>query len=146
MFNTSLFDEKTFYKQFKTDLLRAEHEVVIESPFIATERMNSLYPLFKKLIANNVKINVITRMPEKHMGLMKQQAEDVIRQFEILGVQVFVCTNNHHRKLAIIDRDILWEGSLNILSQSNSREIMRRTEGDNHAQAMFDFIKLGKFI
>lgn len=146
MFNTSLFDEKTFYKQFERDLLRAVHEVVIESPFIATERMNSLYPIFERLINKNVKINVITRMPEKHIGLMKQQAEDAIRQFEILGVQVFVCTNNHHRKLAIIDRDILCEGSLNILSQSNSREIMRRTEGDTHAQTMFDFIKLGKFI
>ena len=90
MFNTSLFDEKTFYKQFERDLLRAEHEVVIESPFIATERMNSIYPLFKKLIANNVKINVITRMPEKHIGLMKQKAEDAIRQFEILGVKDYV--------------------------------------------------------
>lgn len=108
--------------------------------------MNSLYPVLQKLVTRKVKINVITRMLEKHIGLMKQQAEDTIRQFEILGVQVFVCTNKHHRKLAIIDRDILWEGSLNILSQSNSREIMRRTEGDNHAQAMFDFIKLGKFI
>lgn len=42
------------------------------------------------------------------MGLIKQQAENAISVFEILGIQIFVCTNNHQRKLAIIDRDILW--------------------------------------
>ncbi len=56
----------------------------------------------------------------------------------MLGVQVFVCTNNNNRKLAIIDRNALWGGSLNILFQSNSREITRRTEGDNHAQVFLN--------
>ena len=57
-----------------------------------------------------------------------------------------ICLGNHHRKLAIIDRQILWEGSLNILSQIKSREIMRRIEGDNYAQDMFNFLKLKRFI
>lgn len=77
---------------------------------------------------------------------MNKQSEGVIRYYEQIGVQVLVTQNNHHRKLAIIDRDILWEGSLNILSQSESREIMRRTQGDNHAQMMFDFLRLDRFI
>ena len=34
-----------------------------------------------------------------------------------------MCIGNHHRKLAILDRKVLWEGSLNILSQTRSREI-----------------------
>ena len=145
MFNTSLFDEKTFYKQFTKDLLRCENEVVIESPFIASGRIEKLIPIFEKLIARGVKVNIVTRMPKKHMGDMKLQAEEAIQYFERLEIQVFVTSNNHHRKLAIVDRHILWEGSLNILSQSNSREIMRRTEGDNHAQEMFNFLKLSKF-
>lgn len=146
MFNTSLFDEKTFYTQFIKDLLRAEHEVVIESPFIANDRMVALMPTFEDLVNRGVKVFVITRMADKHVGVMRQHAEEAIDYFERLGVQVLVTSNNHHRKLAIIDKEILWEGSLNILSQSNSREIMRRTEGDNHAQEMFNFLHLGKFI
>lgn len=49
-------------------------------------------------------------------------------------------------EMAILDRQVLWEGSLNILSQSNSREIMRRIQGEDHAQEMFEFLKLGRFI
>lgn len=146
MFKTSLFDETTFYKQFERDLLHAEREVVIESPFITNGRTLKLCSVFEKLISKGVKIYVITRDPKKHLKQMKYQAEEVIEYFERIGVQVFVTTNNHHRKLAIIDRDILWEGSLNILSQSNSKEVMRRIIGDGHARKMFSFLKLERFI
>ena len=146
MFSTSLFDETTFYKKFGQDLLHAKREVVIESPFITNDRTLTLCPVFEKLIADGVKVYVITRDPNKHMPAMQLQAEEVIEYFERVGVQVLVTSNNHHRKLAIIDRDILWEGSLNILSQTNSRELMRRTVGDGHAQKMFHFLKLGRFI
>jgi hypothetical protein len=46
----------------------------------------------------------------------------------------------------MIDRKILWEGSLNIFSQTNSREIMRRFEDKETALETFEFLKLGKFI
>lgn len=146
MFNTSLFDETTFYKKFGQDLLHAEREVVIESPFITNDRTLTLCPIFEKLVALGIKVYVITRDPRKHLPVMRKHAEEVIDYFERIGVQVFITTNNHHRKLAILDREILWEGSLNILSQSDSKEVMRRIEGDGHAKKMFDFLKLGRFI
>jgi hypothetical protein len=49
-------------------------------------------------------------------------------------------TVKHHRKLAIIDDEILWEGSLNILSQNDSCEIMRRTVSQQVASEMVRFI------
>lgn len=146
MFSTDLFDETTFYTQFKRDLLHAQREVVIESPFITTVRTNDLSDMFERLVARGVKVYVVTRDPKKHMPSLKTQARAAIEYFERIGVQVLVTSNNHHRKLAIIDKEILWEGSLNILSQTNSREVMRRTTGDGHAKKMFDFLKLGRFI
>jgi len=63
-----------------------------------------------------------------------------------LGVQVLLCVGNHHRKLAILDRKILWEGSLNILSQTHSREIMRRIDSSKLTGEMFKFLKLERWI
>jgi hypothetical protein len=77
---------------------------------------------------------------------MEFQSEEEITKFETMGIQTFLCAGNHHRKLAIIDRKILWEGSLNILSQNNSREIMRRIEGKKYASEMFNFLSLGDYI
>jgi phosphatidylserine/phosphatidylglycerophosphate/cardiolipin synthase-like enzyme len=145
-FNTKLFDEKTFYSSFIEDLLDCKEEVIIESPFIYLTRMNHLFPIFERLIENNVKVYVITKSAHILEEPLRSYSEKVIREFEILGVHVLATTNNHHRKLAILDRKILWEGSLNILSQTNSREIMRRIQGEEHAQEMFNFLKLKKFI
>lgn len=144
--SSPLFDETTFYAQFQEDLLRARHEVVIESPYITSERMASLYPIFKKLVKRGVEVYVITRDPREHFESIEVQSETEIQKFEQLGVQVFLCLGNHHRKLAIIDRKILWEGSLNILSHTKSRENMRRTESEESAVEMFNFLKLGRFI
>jgi len=146
MFKTSLFDESTFYKQFTTDLLKAKHEIVIESPFITTERMNKLVPIFNKLVKRGVKVYIITRDPREHLSPYKEQSEREIQHFERIGIQVLICRGNHHRKLAIIDKKVLWEGSLNILSQIKSREIMRRFEGGGFAVEMLNFLKLEKFI
>jgi len=146
MHNSSLFDETTFYKQFSKDLRSCKTEVIIESPFITSDRMATLYPIFEKLIQRKVNVYVITRDPREHSDVYKKQSEAEIQRFESLGVQVFICLGNHHRKLAILDRKILWEGSLNILSQMKSREIMRRIEKKETAGEMFRFLKLKRFI
>lgn len=143
---SKLYDEDTFYRQFLADLKRCKREVVIESPFISMNRVYSLIKPFEELVRRKVKVYVITRNPDDHDLSMKQQAETAIRRFETIGVQVLVANDYLHRKLAILDRSILWEGSLNILSQTCSREIMRRIQSTQLSEEMFGFLKLERFI
>ena len=144
--HSRLFDDTTFYHQFMNDLKHCKHEVIIESPYISSHRMYSFTRLFESLVARKIKVYVITRDPDEHDLTMKMQAEAEIRKFEAIGVQVLITNDYDHRKLAILDRKILWEGSLNILSQNYSQEIMRRIESKDQAEAMFRFIRLGKYI
>ncbi len=146
MFNSQLHDEKTFYNAFLRDLDACREEVIIESPFVTSERMKTLKSTFERLISKGVKVYVITRDPKEHDNGYDVQSEKVIQYFEYLGVQVLLCTGNHHRKLAILDRKILWEGSLNILSQAYSREIMRRIESKEVTLEMFNFLQLAKHL
>ena len=144
--DSRLFDESTFYRQFREDLRHCKREVIVESPFISSHRVYSIIQPFEALVAKKVKVYVITRHPDEHDISMKQQAEEAIRRFETIGVQVLITTDYHHRKLAIIDRNILWEGSLNILSQTFSREIMRRIKSSSLSKEMFEYLKLSRFI
>lgn len=145
-YTTSLHDEKTFYKAFLRDLDHCTREIIIESPFITSNRMKMLWPTLRMAYSRGIKIYVITRDPKDHSGNYEVQSEDEIEALEALGIQVFLCRGNHHRKLAIIDRAILWEGSLNILSQIHSREIMRRFVGGGFAGDMFNFLNFGRYI
>jgi len=146
MYKSALFDEKTFYEAFLKDLEASQSEVIIESPFITSERMKSLWPSFRKLVKRGVKGYIVTRDPREHTEGYEGQSEEQIQELEVIGIQVFLCRGNHHRKLAIIDRNILWEGSLNILSQMKSREIMRRLEGGGFAGDLFHFIGYEKYL
>lgn len=143
--NTSLYDQGTFYKQFSRDLLAAKHEVIIESPFITTKRMNVLLPIFAKMSRHNVRIIVNTRNPEDHDGDYYYQALDAIADMQELGVTVLY-TSGHHRKLAIIDRETVYEGSLNILSFSDSCEIMRKMVSEVVAHELCKFIAIDRYI
>lgn len=144
--NSSLFDETTFYQAFIKDLSNCKQEVIIESPYITSERTKPLIPLFKTLLGRNIKIFVITRDPKEHEETMEHQSEEIISTFERMEVQVLLCVGNHHRKLAVLDRKILWEGSLNILSQTKSREIMRRIDSKEITLDTLNFLKLEKFL
>jgi phosphatidylserine/phosphatidylglycerophosphate/cardiolipin synthase-like enzyme len=142
-FKTKLYNERTFYKQFIEDLVRADQEIIIESPFITTSRMELLYPVFERLLARHIMVYLITRDPVDYDNeFMRNQSTNEILQCKELGVNISLLKGHHHRKLAIIDRKILWEGSLNILSFSNSREIMRRIKGEKYVREMQKFLKL----
>ncbi|MFA5948338.1 MAG: AAA domain-containing protein [Candidatus Gracilibacteria bacterium] len=142
--SSKLFDESDFYHNFLLDLFSAQKEVVIDSPFITSDRARTFKPIFDHLISKGLKIFILTRRPEEHGALMRSQAESEIKEFEQMGVVVLQFTGHIHRKLAVIDRKILWSGSLNILSQKNSHEIMHRFVGEATAQQMVNFLRLDK--
>lgn len=142
--SSALYNEATFYNRFVKDLGKAKEEVIIESPFITTKRLKMLMPTFEKLVEKNIQVFIITREPLENDKVMAEQAEAGIRYFENLGVQVLLVKGRHHRKLAIIDRNIHWEGSLNILSQTWSHEFMRRIESRKLTQELFKFLQFDK--
>ena len=142
---SKLYDQDTFFDMFLRDISRSRTDLVIESPFITTRRMNTLLPVLQKLRRRNVRVVINTRHPDEHEGAYKYQAEVTVEALQAIGVTVLY-TAKHHRKLAIIDQTILWEGSLNILSHNDSCEIMRRTSSPVLAMQMIQFIKIYKYL
>lgn len=106
---------------------------------------NALLPLIRKMTTRGVRIVVNTRHPQEHEGYLQAEAEIGIALLQDLDVEILF-TGGHHRKLAVFDRQILWEGSLNILSQNDSCEIMRRTYSRPQAERMIEFLGLGQFL
>lgn len=144
---SKLVDQESFYDNFVKDLKNSKNEVIIESPFITSARMDFFYPFFEELLLRNVQIYIMTRDPVEHEDeYMRNQSTYQILQAVDMGIKVKLIEGYHHRKLAIIDRQVLWEGSLNILSYSHSKEVMRRFHDVNHAKQMISFLNLVKYL
>jgi len=139
-----LFDQNKFYDAFSGDLRCARTRVVIESPFVTMKRLDTLLPTLQQLRVKGVRVIVNTKPFEEHEQLLYEQAVQAIAVLQDIGVTVFM-TVGHHRKIAIIDDDILWEGSLNILSQNNSCEFMRRMRSPVLVQEMERFTGVNKW-
>jgi phosphatidylserine/phosphatidylglycerophosphate/cardiolipin synthase-like enzyme len=142
---SSLLNQDNFYGTFEKDLAHAMREVIIESPFITSRRLSYLLPTLRNLIRRKVRVVINTKPAEEQDGDYVWQAKECIETLQQLGIEVLI-TGGHHRKLAIIDRQILYEGSLNILSQNDSCEIMRRIYSEQLVIQMINFTDIGKFI
>jgi len=142
---TSLYNQDTFYKPFIRDLLGSRNEVIIESPFITKKRMNVLLPIFAKMRRRNVRIIVNTRNPSEHDGDYYYQALDAVATMQDLGI-IVLYTSGLHRKLTIVDQEVIYEGSLNILSFNDSCEIMRKITSDVAARELRKFIAIDRYI
>ena len=141
---TSLFDERSFFAAFSKDFKNAQHEVIIESPYITIRRVEEIAPLLTKLTKKSVKVFILTRNPNHHDGDLYRQAQIGIDILKDSGAKVVVCNDMRHRKLAVIDDSILWEGSLNLLSQNGSRELMRRTYSKELCTQLLRFTSIRK--
>lgn len=142
---STLYDQDTFDKQFIRDISRARSSVLIESPFIRLRRVEELAEVLKKLRRRGVSVIVNTRNPIEHNSEYELQASQAIALLQAYGVMVLF-TVKHHRKIVICDRQIFYEGSLNVLSYFDSCEIMRRTDSPTEAEHLINFIGLNKFL
>lgn len=146
LLSSKLYNQDSFYPAFLKDLAKCHSEVIIECPFITNRRLKTLLPILEKLKARKVRIAINTRDPRTHDGgRWQDDAHEAISKLQHIGIQVLY-TGNHHRKVAILDRNILYEGSLNILSQNDSSEVMRRIESTQLAWQMVRFIGIDRLL
>jgi hypothetical protein len=142
---SQLYNEQTFYRALERDLACCRNEAAIESPFLTMRRIQMLLPMLRKMVTRGVRVTINTKPPQEQEDYMRAEAEASIALLQNIGVEILF-TGGHHRKLAIFDRTILWEGSLNILSQNDSCEVMRRIESEACTQQTLDFTGLTRFL
>lgn len=138
---SKLYDENSFYPALLKDIRKCRSELIIESAYMTTKRVHYLLPHLKELKKSRVRIVINTRNPEEHDIYLRDEARKCLALLLEIGVQV-IFSESLHRKTATLDRNILWEGSLNILSQNNSLEVMRRTESTRLCWQMLKFSDL----
>ncbi len=142
--DSTLYNQDTFYPAFLRDVRNCKRQLIVESPFITSRRVRTMLPVFKQLRKRGVQIIINTRDPEEHDGEYQQQAAEAVELFHRMDILVLY-TVGHHRKLAVIDEKVAWEGSLNILSFNDSCEIMRRIASPDAARQLLAFIGITKF-
>jgi phosphatidylserine/phosphatidylglycerophosphate/cardiolipin synthase-like enzyme len=121
--NLALLKEDTFFEQLERDLRAAKETVVIFSPFIGKTRMATFMRLLLDVHQAGVHITIYTKPPSEYespydlLNHLKQTFGDVWER------------RNMHEKIVILDKEIVYLGSLNVLSHDGKTgEIMLRVK------------------
>ena len=97
------------------------------------DRITSLEPELRALTERGVAVSVVTKQLEerdKNFRAGHAQMEQALRDWGVLIVH----KRAMHEKLVIVDRRVVWIGSLNPLSFKNTQEIMLRRDGKDVAE------------
>ena len=116
---------ESFYPLFIDDISSAKSRVVIYSPFITQNRLAEMQATFRAATEKGIQIYVVTKSLQDRRRRDIEQYRILERSLEEWGV-VVVHKKGMHEKLVFIDDSIIWIGSLNPLSFTDTQEIMER--------------------
>jgi len=136
-----IFDKSNFYPVFLNDINHAKREILIVSPFVTKRRTQQIIRELEPALARRVKVTVVTRPAENFRNKDLTAWREATKQIETSGIHL-VFKPHIHQKFAIIDRKIIWYGSINLLSYGSAEESMMRIESNKIAYELMG--SLGK--
>ena len=118
-------NQQDFFRLLSSDLEKAKSRIVIYSPFLTQDRVSFLLPQLQAARDRDVDIYVITK---SHSERNKSELQTIMMiEHQLSKIEIIVMHKlRMHEKLVFIDESVLWSGSLNPLSFSNTQEVMER--------------------
>ncbi|MDD2903903.1 MAG: DEAD/DEAH box helicase family protein [Syntrophales bacterium] len=130
-----IFDNTNFFPVYHHDLMNAAREVVIVSPFVTRRRAMQMLPHLEAALAKGVSVVVVTRPASAYRDKDQPALGETLTSLQAKGVRLLFKANIH-QKFAVIDRKIVWYGSINLLSFGSAQESIMRLNSPNIAQEL----------
>jgi superfamily II DNA or RNA helicase len=135
-----IFDKSNFLPVYNNDIVAAQREILIVSPFVTRRRTVQMMQHIEVALHNKVKVIVVTRPMEDFGGKEPAALQGTLDLLQSAGVSV-VLRSNIHQKFALIDQRIVWYGSINLLSFAGAEESIMRLESPNIASELMKSVE-----
>ena len=131
----AIFDSESYYEVYRKDLLQADKNIIISSPVISGSKVYELISLLRDKQLAGVEITIVTWEPDSYGfgdATFWMQLHEEIRQagFYIKTVE------ESCEHFAIMDQEIVWYGSMNLLAKSNADDSMMRVQSKKIAMEL----------
>ncbi len=136
-----IFDKDNFLPVFNQDIVAANKEILVVSPFVRKRRTHQMVQHLKISTGKNIRVIVVTRpkkdFPPKNHAAMQRALDLLIDS----GINV-VFKSNIHQKFAVMDQKVVWYGSINLLSYGSAQESIMRIDSANIANELMKSIEV----
>lgn len=121
----AIFDTDAYAEVYRKDLLEANKEIIIASPVISGPKIEALIRLLKNQQEKGTRIRIVTWEADRYgfgdsAYWMELQERMRANGFEINLVE------DYCQHYCIIDREVVWYGSMNFLGKEDSEDNLMR--------------------
>ena len=123
----AIYDSDTYRSVFEQDMREATETVVISSPTLSRKRVEQLIALLQPAQQNGLKASVITWHPDAYRYDKDEHRFGLLECLRTAGWEIRLVQDNCQH-FAVIDDQILWYGSMNLLSRDDVEDNIMRPE------------------
>lgn len=136
----SIFDSHHFLSVLERDIQSAKQEIVICSPYLGKTRTAQMMKLLSLAQLNGIHITIITRQAGNYRQADQPSIIALMRSISDSDVTLITKPNNH-LKFVAIDQNIIWHGSISLLSYGSTAENIIRFENTEIASELLKTIE-----
>lgn len=133
----AIFDMDTYAPIYHRDLTEAEHEIVISSPSLSRKKVQYLMNLLKPRQEEGIKVSIVTYHPDTYKYGGDTVRMNLLHQLQHAGFSIQYVHQNCE-KFAVIDRRIVWYGSMNLLSKEDIDDNLMRVVDTSIAEELLE--------
>lgn len=135
----AIFDCESYSLVYDKDLQQANEQIIVSSPGLNTKKVKAFLNLIVDEQERGIKITVVTINPDNYPKNMIDKTKSLIEQLINAGINVQL-RETMHEHFAIIDNEIVWYGSMNLLSGEKEEDNLMRVESKEIAQELMEMI------
>lgn len=121
----AIFDSDTYGEVYEQDLIEAKEDIVISSPTLGRNKVMRMLKLLKDRQEYGVKITIVTWHPDAYLFGRQEHRIELMEALHNAGFNIELVEDNCER-YAVIDNEIVWYGSMNLLSKEDVEDNIMR--------------------
>lgn len=121
----AIFDSESYLPVYEKDLMQARKSIYIASPGLNKNKVRRLIALVEEQQTAGVIVTVITQPAESYPQTRVEPTQALQTALTAAGIYV-VPQPDLHTHFAVIDQEIVWYGSTNLLSRDKEDDGLMR--------------------
>ncbi|MEE1113893.1 MAG: phospholipase D-like domain-containing protein, partial [Eubacterium sp.] len=133
----AIYDSETYTEVYEEDLRAANADIVISSPTLGKNKVFRMINLLKERQETGVKVTIVTWHPDAYKYGREEHRIELMEALRNAGFHIELM-EEHCEHYAVIDNEVVWYGSMNLLSKDDAEDNIMRVESKEIAAELLE--------
>lgn len=133
----AIYDSDTYSPVYEQDLREAVSEIVISSPTLGKYKVMRMTSMLKERQEAGAKVTIVTWHPDSYLYGREEHRIELMEALRNAGFNIEL-VEDHCEHYAVIDNEIVWYGSMNLLSKDDVGDNIMRVVSKSIAAELLE--------